>query len=148
MFSERVHLGDRSAALEQRVGGLLLVGERQARGGKRQQRRAAAGDEKKNQIALGAPASQLGDPSCAVEPGRVGNRMAGFDDLDLLERNAVAILDDDNTAGDPLAEQIFERQRHARARLAAARDDKSFNPSEIVISRARAKASAVQPYMG
>ena len=49
--------------------------------------------------------------------------MAGLDDLDALQRLAVTGLGGDRAAGDPVAQQFLERERHAGRRLAGADDD-------------------------
>jgi hypothetical protein len=74
--------------------------------------------------------------------------VTGFDDLYFIEGDTVAVFHHDETCGDSIAEQIFERRRHARARLAAARNQDAIKPAEIIAAIARTQTIAVEFYVG
>ena len=66
MLAQGVHLVDLRAALEQRAGDRLLVGERDLAAWQRQQRRPAAGNEREHEIVVKRVAKSRGMPKREV----------------------------------------------------------------------------------
>ena len=123
VFAHAVDFANRSAAGEQRAAELLLVFEGDPGRRQREQRRSAAGDQRQHEVVFGQPGEGLVAHALRrVAAARVGHRVGGFDDLNVLARHAVAVAGDDQPA-DPSAKGTgvaLHRRRHRGRGLARA----------------------------
>ena len=106
MFAHRIDFVNGRAAFEQRIGGLLFVFERQPSRRTWKKRGTSTRRQKQEQILPAAAAREIHDPARSMQTGAIGNRMSGFDDLDLFQRQLVAVFHHDHAAGDFLAENL------------------------------------------
>src|SRR5439155_8698268 len=102
---------------------LLLLGERDRRSRGRRERGAAAGNEEQDEIALAGAVGQLEKPRRGLEAALVGHGVARFGELDAPERDRAAVLDDDEPAGDAIAQDFLGGGGHGAAGLAPAEDE-------------------------
>jgi hypothetical protein len=120
VLAHRVHLVDRRAGAEQRVGQAALVGQRDAVDRHHHQRRAAARDQADQQVARTGPLRQRQDLGRPFDRLLVRHRVAGLDEPDLPGRRGRAVLDVDDPVGQAVAEDLLDRERHRAAGLAGA----------------------------
>ncbi len=79
---------------------------------------------------------QFHNPTSAIEPCHIRNRMSGLDDVDFFKLQLVTVLDDDNTASDPSAKWRFQRKRHSSGGFTGAGNEYVLNRREIIRTRA------------
>ena len=123
MLADGVQLADGGAGGQEEPRDLLLLRERDRGRRRGRQGRAAPGDEEQREIVLAGAAGELEQPRRGVEPPLVGHRMARLRDRGALQAHAVAILDDDEAAGDAVADALLGGGGHGAARLATAQDE-------------------------
>jgi hypothetical protein len=70
--------------------------------------------------------------------------MARLDDFDFFQWQAVAVLDDNNSAANPSPKNLLKRQRHARRGFAASRNKNTAKLVEIVTTLANLQAMVMQ----
>ena len=124
MLAHHVHGADRRARAEQRAIDRLLVFQRDARRRQRQQGGAAAGDQRDRQIVFAEPLHGVQNAPRRGATGGVRHRMRRFDQVDAVERFAMAVTGDDE-AGNGMRPLLFDRARHRRRRLAGADHDRA-----------------------
>ena len=117
VLANGVELADRGAGREQEPREPAFFLERDRRGRGRQERRAAAGDRANHEVVgpRGFRQSQELDRGRAA--ALVRHRMTRLDDPYGPGPPRVAVLDDHEAAGHPVAEDLDDRRRHGRRRL-------------------------------
>ncbi|MCY1432359.1 hypothetical protein D9M71_483520 [compost metagenome] len=122
MLAHAVHLADGGAGLQQCLVDLLLVRQGQALGGQGQQGRATAGQQEDDAVVFIEVADQFQHALGHGQAGGIGDRVGGFDHLDLLAVGAVAVTGDDQ-AGDFALPAFLDHFGHGGCGLAGADDD-------------------------
>ena len=122
VLAHAVEGGDRRPAAQQRRADLTLVGKLDAGRGQRQQRRPAARDQAQHEIVAGQT-GDLGEHAAGGgATGLVGQRMGGFEHLDALAGDSMAVGRDDQSRQRSAPVEL-DGSRHGRRRLAGADDD-------------------------
>jgi hypothetical protein len=93
----------------------------------------AAGDEADDEILLAGLSGEGGDAFGGGDATRIGDGMAGLDELYALEGDGVAVLDDDAAIGDAGAEQGFDGAGHGAAGFAGADNVDAGGGVELVL---------------
>jgi hypothetical protein len=96
MLAHRVHGRDRRAGGEQRLVDGNLVGEGQAACRGRQQRRAAAADQRHHEVVLSQARDRCEQPLGGGQSQLVRDGMRGFEHLDALAGNGIAVAGDND----------------------------------------------------
>src|SRR5204862_5940706 len=99
---------------------------------------AAAGNEEQDEIVLPGAVGQLEKPRRGVKAALVGHGVARFGELDAPERDRAAVLDNDEPAGDAIAQDFLGGGGHGAAGLAAAEDEDAPATDREVRSHERA----------
>ena len=141
-----VHLVDRGARAQQLVRHFLKLGQWDFVRRARRERRSAPGDHTEHQVAFVGVAGRFQQAPGRRLPTRVGHGMAGFDNLDLPGRRGVAILGNDQTAGNTIAQDVHQGRGHARAGLAGAKHDHAPGVGIRHVDLPEPNAVAVQRY--
>ncbi len=117
-----VHLADRRARAQERLGDRALVVQRDAIERQGQERRCAAGAEEDDEVVPGRRAGEIEDAARGRGAFRVRHWVSGLDHLDVPGRTGMGVAGDDETF-DRAAPGAFEFGGHARGGLAGAKDD-------------------------
>src|SRR5262249_46317828 len=104
MLANRVHLGDRHAALKEQFRRRAFVGQSETGRRLDQQRRPSAHEKNDDQTIRGPPGQQPLAAARGVEASRVRQRMAGDDDLYARQATAyTAVANDEKPFFKPFA---------------------------------------------
>ncbi len=117
MLANRVELADRGARREQELREPAFLLKRDRRGRGRQERRATAGDRANHEVVGPRGVGQSQELARRRAAALVRNRMTRLDDPHRPGPPRVAVLDDHEAAGHPVAEDLDDGRRHGRRRL-------------------------------
>ena len=109
VLTDRIDFLNSRSALEKRPGGLLLILQAQALDGTTQQRRSAPGNETKNQVCFLSLPQQPDDGFSGRDACLIRDRVTRLYNFYFSQRNPMPSFDNDDTAGNPFAQQPFHR---------------------------------------